>query len=109
FLRNANSGMELPAAVIVETIQAEGGVRVASFEWLRRLESLTKRHGIILIVDDIQVGCGRAGSFFSFEPANIYSDMVCLSKSISGFGLPMALLLIRPELDLWKPGEHTGT
>lgn len=109
FLRNANGGMELPAAVIVETIQAEGGVRVASFEWLRRLESLTKRHGIILIVDDIQVGCGRAGSFFSFEPANIYPDMVCLSKSISGFGLPMALLLIRPELDLWKPGEHTGT
>lgn len=109
FLRNASSGMELPAAVIVETIQAEGGVRVASFEWLRRLESLTKRHGIILIVDDIQVGCGRAGSFFSFEPTNIYPDMVCLSKSISGFGLPMALLLIRPELDLWKPGEHTGT
>jgi diaminobutyrate-2-oxoglutarate transaminase len=109
FLGNANGGIELPAAVIVETIQAEGGVKVASFEWLRRLESLTRRHGIILIVDDIQVGCGRAGSFFSFEPANIYPDMVCLSKSISGFGLPMALLLIRPELDLWKPGEHTGT
>jgi diaminobutyrate-2-oxoglutarate transaminase len=109
FLRNANSGVDLPAAVIVETIQAEGGVKVARFEWLRRLSALTKSYGIMLIVDDIQVGCGRTGAFFSFEPAGISPDMICLSKSISGFGLPMALLLIRPEHDLWQPGEHTGT
>ncbi len=109
FLQNPGSGMELPAAVIVETIQAEGGVKVASYEWLRRLEDLARRHGMVLIVDDIQVGCGRTGSFFSFEDAGIRPDMVCLSKAIGGFGLPMALLLIRPELDVWKPGEHTGT
>lgn len=109
FLQDPGSGLELPAAVIVETIQAEGGVKVASYEWLRRLEDLCRRHGIVLIVDDIQVGCGRTGSFFSFEDAGLRPDMVCLSKAISGFGLPMALLLIRPELDVWQPGEHTGT
>ena len=109
FLQNPGSGMELPAAVIVETIQAEGGVKVASFDWLRRLEALTRRHGIVLIVDDIQVGCGRTGMFFSFEEAGIDPDLICLSKAIGGFGLPMAVLLIRPELDVWRPGEHTGT
>lgn len=109
FLEEPGSGMERPAAIIVETIQAEGGVKVASYEWLRRLEALTRRHEIVFIVDDIQVGCGRTGTFFSFEDAGISPDMICLSKSISGFGLPMALLLIRPELDIWQPGEHTGT
>jgi len=109
FLQNPGSGIELPAAVIVETIQAEGGVKVASFDWLRRLEALARRHGILLIVDDIQVGCGRTGTFFSFEDAGIRPDMVCLSKAIGGFGLPMALLLMSPELDVWQPGEHTGT
>jgi diaminobutyrate-2-oxoglutarate transaminase len=97
------------AAVIVETIQAEGGVKVSRCEWLQRLSRITRQHGIILIVDDIQVGCGRTGDFFSFEMAGIAPDIVCLSKSISGYGLPMSLLLIRPEVDLWSPGEHTGT
>ena len=109
FLEEPGSGMELPAAVIVETIQAEGGVKVASYEWLRRLEALARRHKIVFIVDDIQVGCGRTGTFFSFEDAGVRPDMVCLSKAISGFGLPMSLLLIHPELDIWQPGEHSGT
>lgn len=106
---DGHSGLDLPAAVIVETIQAEGGVNVASWDWLRRLEALTRRFGVLLIVDDIQVGCGRTGPFFSFEPAGIRPDLICLSKSISGFGFPMALVLLRPDLDIWKPGEHNGT
>ncbi len=97
------------AGVIVETIQGEGGLHTASFEWLQRLAECCERHGVPLIVDDIQAGCGRSGSFFSFEPADIEPDIVCLSKSISGSGLPMALTLIRPELDIWDPGEHNGT
>ena len=109
FLDEPGSGMELPAAIVVETIQAEGGVKVASYEWLRRLEDIARRHEIVFIVDDIQVGCGRTGTFFSFEDAGIRPDLICLSKAIGGFGLPMALLLIRPELDVWQPGEHTGT
>lgn len=108
-LENTSSGVDFPAAVIVETIQAEGGVNVAGMPWLRRLAELLHRHGVLLIVDDIQVGCGRTGTFFSFEPAGIQPDIVVLSKSISGFGLPMALVLMKPELDVWSPGEHNGT
>ena len=104
------SGGEVSAAaVIVETIQGEGGLYSAGFDWLRRLSECCRRHEVLLIVDDIQAGCGRSGSFFSFEPAGIEPDIVCLSKSISGSGLPMALTLIRPELDIWGPGEHNGT
>jgi diaminobutyrate-2-oxoglutarate transaminase len=98
-----------PAAVIVETVQGEGGINVARAEWLSALADLCKRHGILLIVDDVQMGCGRTGPFFSFEIAGIEPDIVCLSKSIGGFGLPLALTLMRPELDIWEPGEHNGT
>jgi len=103
------SGVEQPAAIIVETVQAEGGINVASHEWLKRLADLASRNGILLIVDDIQVGCGRTGRFFSFERAGIKPDIVCLSKAIGGIGLPMAINLVKPEYDLWSPGEHCGT
>lgn len=103
-----SSGLDLPAAVILETIQAEGGVNIASPEWLRDLAQLCHEYDILLIVDDIQVGNGRTGDFFSFEESGIKPDIVTLSKAIGG-GLPMALLLFRQDLDQWKPGEHTGT
>ncbi|MHC5777985.1 diaminobutyrate--2-oxoglutarate transaminase [Nostoc sp.] len=108
-LSDVNSGIEKPAAIIFETVQAEGGIIVAPIEWMQRLRKLCDKHDILLICDDIQVGCGRTGSFFSFERADIVPDMVVLSKSISGYGFPMSLLLIKPELDIWEPGEHTGT
>ncbi|WDD36954.1 diaminobutyrate--2-oxoglutarate transaminase (plasmid) [Nostoc sp. UHCC 0926] len=108
-LSDVNSGIEKPAAIIFETVQAEGGIIVAPIEWMQRLRKLCDKHDILLICDDIQVGCGRIGSFFSFERADIVPDMVVLSKSISGYGFPMSLLLIKPELDIWEPGEHTGT
>lgn len=104
-----SSGMDHPAAVIVETVQGEGGVNVASAAWLRALEQVCRRHDMLLIVDDIQVGCGRTGNFFSFEEAGLSPDIVTLSKSIGGYGLPMAMVLLKPELDVWKPGEHNGT
>lgn len=108
-LSDQSSGLELPAAVIVETIQAEGGINVASPEWLRGLSELCARHGILLIADDIQVGTGRTGEFFSFEDSGIVPDIVTLSKSLSGYGLPMSLVLMKRELDIWKPGAHSGT
>jgi len=108
-LDDQSSGLELPAAVIVETIQAEGGINVASPEWLRGLRELTTRHGIVLIVDDIQVGSGRTGEFFSFESSGIVPDIVTLSKSLSGYGLPMSLVLLGRELDVLKRGSHSGT
>ncbi len=108
FLEDASSGIDLPAAIIVETVQGEGGINVASAQWLRELEQLCRDFDILLIIDDIQMGNGRTGTFFSFEESGIKPDLVTVSKSIGG-GLPMALLLMRPELDQWKPGEHTGT
>jgi diaminobutyrate-2-oxoglutarate transaminase len=109
YLADGSSGMDPPAALILETVQAEGGVNVASIPWLRRLGKLLDRHGILLIVDDIQVGCGRTGSFFSFEAAELEPDIICLSKSLSGYGLPFAITLLKPELDQWEPGKHNGT
>ncbi len=108
FLSDKSSGVDLPAAVIVETVQGEGGINVASVQWLQQLEALCHKYDILFIIDDIQMGNGRTGHFFSFEEAGIKPDMVTVSKSIGG-GLPMALLLMRPELDQWQPGEHTGT
>ncbi|MBE3595138.1 MAG: diaminobutyrate--2-oxoglutarate transaminase [Candidatus Carbobacillus altaicus] len=103
------SGIDVPAAVIVETVQGEGGLHAARLEWLRGLREITRRHGILLIVDDIQAGSGRTGPFFSFEAAEIEPDMVTLSKSLGGYGLPFALVLLHPDLDQFLPGEHNGT
>ncbi|CAM3403582.1 diaminobutyrate--2-oxoglutarate transaminase [Stackebrandtia soli] len=108
-LEDSGSGVGQPAAVIVETVQGEGGINVARAQWLRSLAQLCAENDILLIVDDIQMGCGRTGPFFSFEAAGITPDIVCLSKSLSGYGLPMAVTLLRPELDVWEPGEHNGT
>ncbi|ASL48958.1 Diaminobutyrate--2-oxoglutarate transaminase (plasmid) [Burkholderia sp. AD24] len=108
-LFQAGSGNDRPAAIILETVQAEGGLNVASNAWLKRLADLAKAQDTLLIVDDIQAGCGRTGTFFSFEAAGIEPDLICLSKSISGFGMPMSLVLIKPHLDKWEPGEHNAT
>jgi diaminobutyrate-2-oxoglutarate transaminase len=108
-LTDPSSGIDLPAAVVVECVQGEGGVNVASNAWLQALRALTRELGILLIVDDIQTGCGRSGAFFGFERAAIKPDMVCLSKSIGGIGFPFAVLLFDPLLDVWSPGEDNGT
>lgn len=104
-----SSGVDLPAAVIVECVQGEGGLNVAGLNWLKKLEQLCQSHGILFIVDDIQAGCGRTGTFFSFETTNIHPDMITLSKSISGYGLPMSIVLLKPEHDQWQAGQHNGT
>ena len=108
-LSDSSSGIDKPAAAIVEVIQGEGGINACSMEWLKSLEKVCRKHEMLLIVDDIQAGNGRSGTFFSFEPAGIKPDIVTLSKSISGYGLPFAVVLIKPEFDNWKPGEHNGT
>lgn len=108
-LADPSSGIDKPAAVIVEVVQGEGGLNAASADWVRKLEKLCRKHDMLLIVDDIQAGCGRTGTFFSFEEMGIKPDMITLSKSISGFGLPFAVVLLREKLDKWAPGEHNGT
>lgn len=109
-LENPSSGIDQPAAFIVETIQAEGGVRIASKEWLQGIQQLAHDLGALFIIDDIQVGCGRTGHYFSFDGMGLQPDIVTLAKGIGGFGTPLAMNLIRPEHDKhWSPGEHTGT
>jgi len=101
--------IELPAAIIVEIIQGEGGINVATKKWIQMLEIFCKKNDTLLIVDDIQMGCGRTGKFFSFEKLEIQPDIICLSKSIGGYGLPMSIVLINPKFDQWKGGENSGT
>jgi diaminobutyrate-2-oxoglutarate transaminase len=108
-LSDPSSGIDEPAAVLIELIQGEGGLNAARFDWLKRLQALCRRRKILLIVDDVQAGCGRSGQFFSFEGPAIKPDIVTMSKSISGYGLPFAIVLIERSLDQWKPGEHNGT
>ncbi|WP_018923356.1 diaminobutyrate--2-oxoglutarate transaminase [Salsuginibacillus kocurii] len=109
FLDDNGSGVDLPAAVILETVQGEGGLNAASNEWLQGIEKICRERDILLIIDDVQAGVGRTGTFFSFEPAGIQPDIICLSKSIGGYGLPLALTLIAPKYDIFAPGEHNGT
>jgi len=108
-LSDASSGVDKPAAIILETVQGEGGLNAASPEWIRRVAELAREHGALLIVDDIQAGCGRTGTFFSFEGMDIEPDIVTMAKSVSGFGLPLALTLVRPQHDVFGPAEHNGT
>ncbi|MGY6646255.1 MAG: diaminobutyrate--2-oxoglutarate transaminase [Salinarimonas sp.] len=108
-LGDPGSGVQAPAAFIVEAVQGEGGLQVAQAAWLERLQAIAREHGTLLILDEIQVGIGRTGPFFCFEHADIRPDIIILSKSLSGFGLPMSMVLIDPNLDHWTPGEHNGT
>lgn len=109
-LLDTSSGINPPAAFLVEAIQSEGGVNIASKQWLQTLERLAKEVGALFIVDEIQVACGRTGSYFSFDDMDISPDIICLAKGIGGLGTPMAMNLNKPEYDEhWQPGEHTGT
>ncbi|PAP95719.1 diaminobutyrate--2-oxoglutarate transaminase [Mesorhizobium wenxiniae] len=108
-LSDPSGGIDKPAAIILEVVQGEGGLNVPTRRWVKNIEQIARQHGAILIVDEIQTGCGRTGPFFAFEAFDIRPDMVLVAKSISGFGLPMSLVLLAPCVDLWRPGEHTGT
>ena len=108
-LADRSGGIDAPAAIILETVQGEGGLNVASSKWVKRIADIAKQHGALLIVDDIQAGCGRCGTFFSFEKMGVTPDIVTMAKSVSGFGLPMAMVLVRPEHDVFGPAEHNGT
>ncbi len=107
-LNDPEAGVQLPAAVIVEVVQGEGGVIPADLDWLRGLRRITEQAGVALIVDEIQSGFGRTGKMFAFEHAGIIPDVVVLSKAIGG-SLPLAVVVYRDWLDTWLPGAHAGT
>ncbi|MDM7457891.1 MAG: diaminobutyrate--2-oxoglutarate transaminase [Paracoccus sp. (in: a-proteobacteria)] len=108
-LADKSGGIDAPAAIMLETVQGEGGLNAASTDFIRKVAQIARDNGALLIIDDVQAGCGRTGRFFSFEEAGVVPDLVPMAKSISGFGLPMALVLVRPQHDVFGPAEHNGT
>lgn len=108
FIEDVESGVVKPAAVILEAIQGEGGVVTAPVKWLQKIREVTRKHGIILILDEVQAGFCRSGKMFAFEHAGIDPDIVVMSKAVGG-SLPLAVLAIKKEFDAWKPAGHTGT
>ena len=107
-LKDPESGITKPAAVILEPIQGEGGVIPAPVEFLQTVRRVTQELDIPMIVDEIQCGIGRSGTFFAFEEAHIVPDVILASKAIGG-SQPMAVVIYNKKLDLWTAGAHAGT
>lgn len=107
-INDVESGVRKPAAVILEALQGEGGANPAPAEWLQRIRKVTREHGIVLILDEVQAGFCRTGKQFAFEHAGIEPDIIVMSKAVGG-SLPLAVLGIKKEIDVWSPGHHTGT
>ncbi|WP_408996709.1 diaminobutyrate--2-oxoglutarate transaminase family protein [Streptomyces europaeiscabiei] len=107
-LDDARSGVPLPAGMIVEPVQGEGGVIPAPDGWLRRMREITAAHSIPLIADEVQTGVGRTGRFWAVEHSGVVPDVMVLSKAIGG-SLPLAVVVYRDDLDVWQPGAHAGT
>jgi diaminobutyrate-2-oxoglutarate transaminase len=108
-LRDPLGGVPLPAAVIVEMVQGEGGVIPASSDFVRGLRRVTRELEIPLIVDEVQTGGGRTGTWFAFEQHGIEPDAIVASKAIGGMGMPVAIVLHDERYDAFAPGAHTGT
>jgi diaminobutyrate-2-oxoglutarate transaminase len=108
-LTDPNGGIPLPAAVIMEIVQAEGGVIPAPREFVRGVRRVTEELDVPLIVDEIQTGCGRTGTWFSFEHHGVAPDVVLASKALGGIGMPISVVFYNKRLDVWAPGAHTGT
>ncbi|MCM3556832.1 diaminobutyrate--2-oxoglutarate transaminase [Janibacter melonis] len=100
---------EFPACVLMELVQGEGGVNVAGMDWAQGIAATCRRYDVPLVVDEIQTGCGRTGPFFAFEDYEVKPDIIAVSKSLSGLGLPLSVVLLRPDLDMTTPGQHNGT
>ena len=107
-LKDPESGITKPAAVIIEPIQGEGGVIPAPVEFLQTIRRVTQELDIPMIVDEIQCGIGRSGKFFAFEYAGIVPDVILASKAIGG-SQPLSVVIYNKKLDKWEQGAHAGT
>jgi len=96
------------AAIFVEPIQGEGGYVVAPDNFLRELRAICSRHGILLVVDEVQCGCGRTGKWWAIEHSGVEPDIVCLAKGIAS-GMPLGVCMTRAEVMDWAPGSHAST
>lgn len=105
-LHDPDGGLPLPAAVVLELVQGEGGVVPARADFVHRVRDLTRELGIPLIVDELQTGCGRTGTWFAFERYGIEPDVIVASKALSGIGSPVSLIIYDERLDHWAPRAH---
>jgi 4-aminobutyrate aminotransferase len=96
------------AAVFIEPIQGEGGYVVAPDNFLRELRAICTRHGILLVVDEVQCGAGRTGKWWAIEHSGVEPDMVCIAKGIAS-GMPLGICMTRAEVMDWVPGSHAST
>jgi diaminobutyrate-2-oxoglutarate transaminase len=108
-LEDSHSGYSKPAAVILESVQGEGGTIIPSKIFLQRVREITKKHGVIMICDEIQSGLGRTGKMFAFEHGDIVPDIVTMSKALGGLGFPISAIAYREELNTWPAGKTIGT
>ncbi len=108
-LTNPHSGIDKPAAIIIEPVQGEGGTYIPSTGWLEQVTDIARKNGVLVIFDEIQSGFYRTGKLFSFEHTRAVPDIVTMSKGIGGNGYPLSLILYRKEFDVWEPGTHIGT
>jgi 4-aminobutyrate aminotransferase len=96
------------AAIFVEPIQGEGGYVVAPTPFMQELRRICDRHGILLVVDEVQSGIGRTGKWFAVEHTGVQPDIVCMAKGIAS-GMPLGITMSRAEIMDWVPGSHAST
>jgi 4-aminobutyrate aminotransferase len=96
------------AAIFIEPIQGEGGYVVAPDNFLRELRAICNRHGILLVVDEVQCGAGRTGKWWAIQHSGVEPDIVCMAKGIAS-GMPLGVCMARAEIMDWVPGSHAST
>ncbi len=108
-IENPKSGIDKPAAILLEPVQGEAGNIIPKPEYVQRIQKLCNEQEIVMICDEVQAGFYRTGKLFSFEHFGVTPDIITMSKGIGGIGLPLAILIIKNELDVWEGGTHSGT
>lgn len=108
-LENPHSGIQKPAAILIEPIQGEGGVVIPPDGYLERLVQVAHKHDIVVIFDEIQAGFFRTGEFLSSQHTQAVPDIYTMSKGIGGIGFPLAAIVYNKRIEKWQAGKHIGT
>ncbi|MFW6274529.1 MAG: aspartate aminotransferase family protein [Spirochaetota bacterium] len=108
-LSDSHSGYSKPAAVILESVQGEGGTIIPTTRFMKRVREICDKHDVIMICDEIQSGLGRTGKMFAFEHFDIVPDIVTMSKALGGVGFPISAIAYKEKLNTWPAGKTIGT
>ncbi|HNP36040.1 MAG TPA: aspartate aminotransferase family protein [Woeseiaceae bacterium] len=108
-LGDSHSGYAKPAAVILESVQGEGGTIIPTTRFMQRVRELCDQHDVLMICDEIQSGLGRTGRMFAFEHFGIVPDVVTMSKALGGIGFPISAIAYKEKYNTWPAGKTIGT